>query len=249
MTPEAWQRVKDVCGGALELPPEQRAAYLAVACGDDRALRAEVESLLGADARAGSFIEAPALEHLPAIDEGAGPDVNLGRHIGPYVLERVIGHGGMGTVYLGRRSDREFEHSVAIKMIRPGMDSELVVRRFRHERQILASLDHPNIARLLDGGTTPEGLPYFIMEYVDGQPLDRDADARRLSTLERLRLCLTVCDAVAHAHARQIVHRDLKPANVLVTRPDTSSCWTSGSPRSSTGRRTPPPPSRRSRGR
>ena len=123
----------------------------------------------------------------------------------------------MGSVYLARRVDREFERLVAIKMIRRGMDSDLLVKRFRHERQILASLDHPHIARLFDGGTTDDGLPYFVMEYVDGVPIDRYADDHRLPTPERLRLCLRVIDAVQHAHERQIVHRDLKPSNVLVT--------------------------------
>ena len=123
----------------------------------------------------------------------------------------------MGAVYLARRVDHEFERQVAVKMIRRGMDSELLVRRFRHERQILASLDHPHIARLFDGGTTDDGLPYFVMEYVDGVPIDRYADDHCLTTPDRLRLCLRVIDAVQHAHAHQVVHRDLKPGNVLVT--------------------------------
>jgi serine/threonine protein kinase len=141
-----------------------------------------------------------------------------GRTLGAYVIERRIGHGGMGTVYLAHRADQHQEQRVAIKMLRRGMDSELLVQRFRHERQILASLDHPNIARLFDGGSTDEGLPYFVMELVDGVPIDRYADEHRLSTPERLRLCLRIVDAVQHAHERQIVHRDLKPNNVLVTK-------------------------------
>src|SRR5262249_34392225 len=129
----------------------------------------------------------------------------------------AIGRGGMGTVYLARRADDEFERKVAIKMIRRGMDSELVVRRFRHERQILASLEHPNIAALFDGGTTPDGLPYFVMEYVAGTPIDRYAAAQRLTTAARVALCLPILDAVQHAHERHIVHRDIKPNNVMVT--------------------------------
>lgn len=222
MDPTAWRRVKDVVAGALDRSGPERAAYLDEACGGDAELRAEVESLLGAYSRAGTFIERPAVLQLTTTLEGDGSaapldDPNLGRALGPYVIEDVIGRGGMGTVYRGRRADREFEQRVAIKMIRRGMDSELVVRRFRHERQILASLDHPNIGRLFDGGTSADGLPYFVMEFVDGLPIDRYADDRQLSTVDRLRLCLGVFDAVQHAHDRAIVHRDLKPTNVLVT--------------------------------
>ncbi len=218
MRPEEWQRVKAVCAAALDRGPAERAAYLDEACAGDAALRAEVESLIGAYNRAGEFIEQPAVAHLAApLDALPSLDPNLGRSIGPYVVDDMIGRGGMGAVYLGRRADREFEQRVAIKMIRRGMDSDLVIRRFRHERQILASLDHPNIARLFDGGSTPDGLPYFVMEFVDGLPIDRYADEHRLSTTDRLRLCLGVFDAVQHAHARLIVHRDLKPSNVFVT--------------------------------
>ena len=208
----SWPRVKDVLGLALEQPPDRRSALLDTLCSGEPELRAEVESLLRAESAAGSFIESPA---LGALDTADHEDPHVGRQVGPYVIERCIGRGGMGAVYLARRTD-EFEQSVAIKMIRRGMDSELVVRRFRHERQILASLNHPHIARLFDGGTTPEGLPYFVMEYVAGSPIDRYADDHRLTTSERLRLCLAVLDAVQHAHDRHIVHRDLKPSNVLV---------------------------------
>ncbi len=221
MQADAWRRVKEVCAGALDRTGAERQAYLAASCGDDAELRAEVESLLGAHSRAGAFIEQPAVLQLSATlgEESlvASADPNLGRTIGPYVIDETVGHGGMGAVYLGRRADREFEQRVAIKMIRRGMDSDLVIKRFRHERQILASLEHPNIARLFDGGTSSDGLPYFVMEYVDGLPIDRYADAHRLTTPERLRLCLGVFEAVQHAHERSIVHRDLKPSNVLVT--------------------------------
>ena len=214
MAIDAWHRTKAVLAEALEQRPADRAAYLDEACGGDAALRAEVESLLDADSEADDFIVAPAFVALAADDERDG---NLERSIGPYRLERLIGRGGMGSVYLARRVDHEFERQVAVKMIRRGMDSELLIRRFRHERQILASLDHPHIARLFDGGTTDDGLPYFVMEFVDGVPIDRFADERTLSTPDRLRLFLRVVDAVQHAHERQIVHRDLKPGNVLVT--------------------------------
>jgi serine/threonine protein kinase/tetratricopeptide (TPR) repeat protein/TolB-like protein len=209
----SWPRVKEILGLVIEQPPERRAALLEVLCAGDDELRAEVESLLTAEAEAGSFLVSPAVR---LVDHAADADPHLGLQVGPYLIEQCLGRGGMGAVYLGRRTD-EFEHSAAIKMIRRGMDSELVIRRFRNERQILASLSHPHIARLFDGGTTPAGLPYFVMEYVAGTPIDHYADAHRLTTAERLRLCLPVFDAVGHAHDRHIVHRDLKPSNVLVT--------------------------------
>jgi serine/threonine-protein kinase len=209
----SWPRVKEILGLAIDQPPDKRAALLDTLCAGEAELRAEVESLLQADADAGSFLAAPAVS---LVDDPAGGDPHLGQHIGPYVIERCLGRGGMGAVYLSRRTG-DFEHVAAIKMIRRGMDSDLVVRRFRNERQILASLNHPHIARLLDGGTTAAGLPYFVMEYVAGATIDRYADAHRLTTAERLRLCLPILDAVGHAHDRHIVHRDLKPGNVLVT--------------------------------
>jgi serine/threonine protein kinase/tetratricopeptide (TPR) repeat protein/TolB-like protein len=210
----SWLRVKEVLALALEEPPDTRSALLDTLCSDDSDLRAEVESLLTAESTAGNFIDSPALPWMDVVEDD---DPHIGRQLGPYSIERCLGRGGMGAVYLARRADKEFEHSVALKMIRRGMDSDLVVRRFRHERQILASLNHPHIARLFDGGTTPDGLPYFVMEYVAGIPIDRYADEHRLTTHERLKLCLGVFDAVQHAHDNHIVHRDLKPTNVLVT--------------------------------
>ena len=210
----SWLQVKAILADALERPAGDREAFLAEACGGDAALGAEVASLLSAEAEAGDFIETPVGPVAAANDDA---DPFEGRALGVYVIERRIGYGGMGTVYLAHRADRHFEQRVAIKMLRRGMDSELLVQRFRHERQILASLDHPHIARLFDGGSTEEGLPYFVMEFVDGVPIDRYADDHRLTTPERLRLCLKIVDAVQHAHDRQIVHRDLKPNNVLVS--------------------------------
>src|ERR1043165_2449698 len=128
-----------------------------------------------------------------------------------------IGAGGMGVVYLAERADQQFEMQVALKLIKRGMDTDSVLRRFQSERQILASLDHPNIARLLDGGTTDDGLPYFVMEYVNGQRIDRYTDERSLSIKERLGLFRQVCGAVSYAHQQLVVHRDLKPSNILVT--------------------------------
>jgi eukaryotic-like serine/threonine-protein kinase len=208
-----WDRVKETFARALDVPAAQRAAFLEQECAGDTALRAEVESLLAADAEAGTFINTPAVD---ARDQDDDHDPQLGTALGAYVIDRCLGRGGMGAVYLAHHTG-DFAHSVAIKMIRRGMDSELVVKRFRHERQMLAALDHPNIARLFDGGTTPDGLPYFVMEYVTGAPIDHYADQQRLNIADRMRLCLDVFAAVQHAHDRQIVHRDLKPGNVLVT--------------------------------
>lgn len=213
-----WHQVKDVLAAALERPEAERVAFLDAACADDTALRAELDALLAAhhaaDNDATAFLDAPAftLDHAES-----ARDPNVGRFLGPYVIERVIGRGGMGAVYLAHRADGVFDQRVAVKMVRGVLDSDLLVRRFRHERQILASLDHPDIARVFDGGTTEEGLPYFVMEYVDGVEIDRSADERRLPVAERLRLFLRVIDAVQHAHERQVVHRDLKPSNILVT--------------------------------
>jgi len=141
----------------------------------------------------------------------------LGRHVGPYRIEREIGHGGMGTVYEAWRADGEFQHRVAIKLIKSGLERDFVLRRFRNERQILAALDHPNIGRLLGGGTTPDGNPYFVMEYIEGRPLYQYADAQRLHISDRLRLFIQICDAVQYAHEKLVIHRDIKPTNILVS--------------------------------
>jgi non-specific serine/threonine protein kinase/serine/threonine-protein kinase len=216
MTPEAWARVKTILGEALDLAPAQRPAYLETACAGDGVLRTEVESLLTAGSEEWGFFDTPPEVRLPEPDALLPPS-RVGERIGAYELVSELGRGGMGMVYLARRADDQFQKKVAIKLIRPGMASELSLGRFRSERQISASLEHPHIARLLDGGTTPNGEPYFVLEYVEGEPLIEYCDRRRLPIDARLRLFGEVCAAVQYAHQNLVVHRDIKPSNVLVT--------------------------------
>ncbi|MFI5006723.1 MAG: protein kinase [Solirubrobacterales bacterium] len=215
MTPERWLQVKRIVTTALERPGGGRATYVTEQCGPDAELRLEVESLLVAQAEmAPDFLETPPVAFT---DVGGAPDPWIGRPLGLYRIERLLGRGGMGTVYLASCGAGEDERRVALKMMSPRLDQSLVLRRFQKEREILASLDHPNIARLLDAGTTEVGLPYFVMEYVEGQSLLDHCAARGLDTPDRLRLVVDVCAAVGFAHARNVIHRDIKPSNVMVT--------------------------------
>ncbi len=208
MSLERKKRALELLDEALELPPREQPGFLDNACGDDPDLRREVEALLETDAGQGVLAE-------PAFSVHAD-DADLGRRIGSYKLVRLLDRGGMGTVYLAERED--FEQRVALKLIRRGLDvDEIFVRRFRNERQILARLEHPWIARLLDGGTTADRLPYFVMEYVEGEPIDRYCEARKLCVDERLELFRKVCSAVQFAHQNLVIHRDLKPGNILIT--------------------------------
>lgn len=211
MDPRRWQMVEHAFQESLRLAPGNRASFLQGCCEGDGELRGEVMSLLAAHAALGNWLETPAV-----CEEG--PDVATfapGRRIGAYLLERELGHGGMGTVFLASRADQQFEKLVAIKMVREGLTGEHFENSFRHERQILATLEHPNIAMLLDGGI--EGRPYLVMEYVDGVPVDVYCDSHRLPLRARLQMFLKVCAAVHHAHQHLVVHRDLKPSNILVT--------------------------------
>ncbi len=217
MSPERYRQVKVLFQAVLDVAPSARAAWLDEACAHDEELRREVESLLASHNDAGEFIEAPAVEAVTRPELEAEPQTLVGQRIGPYQVMREIGHGGMGAVYLAVRADDQFKKRVAIKLVRRGMDSDFILRRFRHERQILASLDHPNIARLLDGGTTADGSPYFVMEYIEGLPIDEYCDRQQLATAARLELFRTVCGAVQYAHQNLVVHRDLKPGNILIT--------------------------------
>jgi len=216
LTPEAWQRVRGVLERAIEMNPAERGSYLDAECGGDPELRAEVESLIQSFERAGdTFLEGRAID-LAGVDLAAPQAAITGQRIGPYQVVEEIGHGGMGVVYRAVRADDQFRKEVAIKVVRGGLNDELSLQRFRAERQILANLDHPNIARLLDGGTV-DGRPYVVMEYVQGMPIDEYCDQRKLPVRARLELFGKVCSAVAYAHQRLVIHRDIKPGNILVT--------------------------------
>jgi non-specific serine/threonine protein kinase/serine/threonine-protein kinase len=212
MQPEQWARVKAAFEAAIDQTPEVRDRLLDEACGADPALRREVESLLafaGDDGPLGSAAEAASAIHDLL-------DANCGRRLGAYRILREVGRGGMGAVYLAERVDGEFRHQVALKVVRRSAADRDLERRFRVERQVLASLEHPHIARLLDGGVADTGEPYFVMEYVDGEPLIAFATGRSLGVRSRLEIFRKVCGAVAYAHAKLVVHRDLKPSNILV---------------------------------
>ena len=215
MKAERWRQVDRIFQHALELPPEDRQACLDAECKLDPVLRQEVDSLLDAARSSEDFMESPdlALDADRALD--ALVDPWLGRRIGAYQIARLLGRGGMSSVYLADRVDREYRGQVAIKVMRPLSQDADFAQRFGRERQILATLDHPNIATLIDSGSA-SGRPYFLMEFVDGLQMDTYCDHHRLSIRQRLELFLKVCDAVSHAHQRLVVHRDLKPSNILV---------------------------------
>ena len=203
MTPERFRKIDEILETALARPLGERAAFLDEACGDDAELRREVEELLAHD-ETEDFLDRPAIR-----------DRDLGRRFGHYQTERLLGRGGMGAVYLAARED-DYTQKVALKLIQRGMDSEEIVRRFLAERQILADLEHPNVARILDGGTAEDGRPFFVMEYVEGEPLDRYCDRHGLGLEHRLELFREVSGAVQKAHQSLVVHCDLKPGNILV---------------------------------
>jgi tetratricopeptide (TPR) repeat protein len=206
-----WERVRELFQQAVDVEGAAREALLAEC--DDSRVREEVLSLLGAHDDAGEFLASSLWEMID--DDRVGK--LAGTTIGAYRLVRPLGEGGMGTVFLAVRDDEQFDQRVAVKLIRGGAAADSIVRRFRQERQILAGLDHPNIARLHDGGTTADGLPYLVMEYVDGTPIDRYCAQHNLPVGKRLEIFLTLCDAVQYAHRNLVIHRDLKPANVLIT--------------------------------
>jgi tetratricopeptide (TPR) repeat protein len=212
MSIQRKEQINQILADALEREGAEREAFLGASCAGDAGMRQELDELIAAASSADDFLERP-LFRVPAV---LSADM-AGRRLGQYRLVRRIGCGGMGAVYLAEREDGEFNRQVAIKVVRSGLDSEEMLRCFRHERQILASLAHPNIAMLLDGGATDDGLPYFVMEYIDGQPIDAWIESQNLSTGQRLALFRSICSAVEHAHRNLIVHGDIKPGNILVT--------------------------------
>jgi len=218
LTPERWQKVKNILGPALEMEPAKRPAYLEKACASDASLRADIDRLLVAEDEAGPAFLSGLSPACAILGDDEAKDLWIGKRIGSYVIVERIGSGGMGEVFRALRADDLYERDVAIKLVRVGADADSVIRRFRHERQILASLDHPNIAHLLDAGTTPDGVPYVVMELIEGEQIDDYCDSHNLSTNARLELFLQVCSAVQYAHQRLIIHRDIKPTNILVTK-------------------------------
>lgn len=214
MTPERWRRVKAILCEALEQEQGAREAWLEQACADDEALRFEVRSLIAAHEGPPSFIDSPAIEPAPV--PPLARTQWIGRTVGRYRILEEIGRGGMSVVFRATRSEEQFEHEVAIKLLHPSHDNDILMRRFRAERQMLARLSHPHIAHLLDGGTTDEGVPYLVMEYVRGEPIDLYCKTRQLHLTARLRLFHTLCEAVHYVHRHLMVHGDLKCSNVLV---------------------------------
>lgn len=217
MSPESWKKVDELFHAALERKGAGREAFLRESCGDDEKLFEEVFSLLVSFEDDENFMRQSAFEVGAKLIVGNESEKMFGKRIGPHKIISELGRGGMGAVYLALRDDDEYQQRVALKIIRENMTSPSSLEHFRRERQILANLNHSNISRLLDGGTTTDGTPYFVMEYVRGENVVTYAARKNLSINERLKLFLKICDAVAHAHKQEVIHRDIKPSNVLVT--------------------------------
>jgi serine/threonine protein kinase len=215
--PGKFQRVKDIFLVAAEKAgPGERKEYLREACGGDAALRQRVEALLRRHEQAGGFLEPPAFEAATLTSPAFVPaGAAAGTRVAPYELLEQIGEGGMGSVWMAEQQ-QPVQRKVTLKIIKPGMDTREVVARFEAERQALALMDHPNIARVLDGGTTEAGRPYFVMELVKGTPITRSCDEQQLTLRQRLELFVPVCQALQHAHQKGVIHRDVKPSNVLI---------------------------------
>jgi len=215
MDPQRWQHIQALFEAAIDLNPASRVALLDADCPDFE-IRQEVEALLGNAQMAASYFDA-SLGALAGQFVEASAEPEPGERIGAYRIIRRIGQGGMGSVFLGVRADQEFDMKVAIKVMRGGIATPALIEQFRLERQILARLEHPHIARLLDGGVNEAGLPYVVMEYIEGQPITQYFDQTNATIAERLRLFCQLCSAVHHAHQRLVVHRDIKPGNIFVT--------------------------------
>jgi len=211
MDSKRWEKVQQLFEEAIKIDPEERENFLKNECAEDTELFKEVISLLKADDEGHSIFSASASDYFYPADATLD-----GKIFGNYKLIKQIGSGGMGSVYLAERADGHFEQKVALKVVKPGINSDEIINRFEEERQILARLHHPNIAKLLDGGISESGLPYFTMEYVEGLPITAYCDKNNLSIRERLQLFKTVCDAILYAHQNLVIHRDIKPSNILV---------------------------------
>jgi len=214
---ERWRKVRELLEGALAQPLEARDAFVRERAAGDEDLQREVARLLRAESTLGGYLEPPAPFVEAARELRPREETLIGARVGPWKLERRIGSGGMGTVFLARRVEGDFEQRAAVKLLRQGLDSPLMLQRFRRERRLLAQIEHTNVARLLDGGVTEQGRPYLAMEFVEGQPIDAHCDSMKLSVNDRLRLFIKVCGAVHYAHQRLVVHRDLKPGNIFVS--------------------------------
>ena len=228
----APDEVATIVERALALGPRERSEYVRLACGTDETLLSHVLLGLGESGSQVGFWDEVAAGESGSHDPAGSLE---GQRLGPYRIVRKLGSGGMGDVYLAERADEEYQQQVAIKLVRAACSRRQVQSRLRMERQILATLQHPNIARLLDGGRAPDGTPYLVMEYIDGEPIDAYCDRRRLSTRRAAsRWCARSARAVHYAHQNLIVHRDLKPNNILITPTACRSCWISASPSCST---------------
>ncbi len=217
MDTNRWNKVKNIFNKACELPPDDRQSFIKNVCQGDAELESEVNELIKADSESSTLFDGiPDGSTFFSVDES--PYLSISDHIGPYKIISELGRGGMGVVYLAERADKQFKKRLAIKLVKRGMDTDEILTRFRHERQILASLEHPNIARLYDGGATDDGRPYLVMEFVEGESITTYCENRKLTIEQRLRLFATVCKGVQYAHQNLIVHRDLKPSNVMVTK-------------------------------
>jgi serine/threonine protein kinase/TolB-like protein len=217
MTEERWQHLKDLLQAAWAMDADERPAFLDRICGQDAKLRSNVEALLASDQNIGEFLALPAIHSDWDLGAEDFSDYWQGRHVGPYQILREIGHGGMGTVYLAERADGQYQKQVAIKLVNPQFGDRHFLRRFLRERQVLAGLEHPNVVRLLDGGATEDGLPYLVLEHVEGVRIDIWCESHKLPVRDCIRLFRNVCAAVEYAHRKDVVHLDIKPGNILVT--------------------------------
>ncbi|HRH42593.1 MAG TPA: serine/threonine-protein kinase [Pyrinomonadaceae bacterium] len=218
MNPTRWAKISEIIENALEKDETERSSYLTQICGEDTALREEVESLLSyEDDENTNIFDKNQVNALLFPDESKLTNTFIGKQIGKYKLTEMLGEGGMGAVFLADRTDGEFEQQVAIKLLKQGFVSKIALSRFVSERQILARLHHRFIAQLLDGGTTDEGMPYLVMEYIEGLPLIDYCNQHNLDLKARLELFQKICSAVQYAHQHLVIHRDLKPSNIMVT--------------------------------